>query len=71
MIVHSMHVLLTLNSLPDQFSHHMSFMSKQGFSLLGEAYGFTRLCLYYLLSVDSKHQCFDAVGWVAGRASGL
>jgi len=71
MCVHSMHVLLTLTSLPDQFSRHMSFMSKQGFSLLGEAYGFTRLCLYYLLSVDSKHQCFDAVGWVAGRASGL
>jgi len=27
------------------------------------------LCLWY--SLQKKQQCFDAVGWAAGRASGL
>jgi len=26
---------------------------------------------YFYCFCSSKHQCFDGVGWVAGRASGL
>ena len=29
------------------------------------------LLISYLFSVENCLQCFDAVGWVAGRASGL
>jgi len=57
------HCSRVVPGLYDLFPSHISYKaSKPGFSFL---------CLFYVIMYFSCLQCFDTVGWVAGRAYGL